>query len=77
MEVLVGVDRDASAAAMRDHVITSMQRALERLEPCFRARKTQGKTYSRKLFRIELPARHRGGERNVTGIDRRRPATEP
>ena len=30
MEVLVGMDRDASAAAMRDHVITSMQRAIER-----------------------------------------------
>jgi DNA-binding GntR family transcriptional regulator len=56
MEVLVGVDRDASAAAMREHVITSMQRALERLEPYFRARKTQGKTYSRKLFRIEVTA---------------------
>ena len=55
MEVLVGTDRDASAAAMRDHVITSMQRALERLEPYFRARKTQGKTYSRKQFSIELP----------------------
>jgi DNA-binding GntR family transcriptional regulator len=56
MEVLVGTDRDASAAAMRDHVITSMQRAIERLEPYFRARKTQGKTYSRKQFTIELPA---------------------
>jgi hypothetical protein len=55
MEVLVGMDRDASAAAMRDHVITSMQRAIERLEPYFRARKTQGKTYSRKQFTIELP----------------------
>jgi len=56
MEVLVGTDRDASAAAMREHVITSMQRAIERLEPYFRARKTQGKTYSRKQFTIELPA---------------------
>src|SRR5580700_7567096 len=53
MEVLVGRDRDASAAAMREHVITSMQRALERLEPYFRARKAQGKTYSRKQFRVE------------------------
>ncbi len=43
MEVLVGTDRDRSAAAMRDHVITSMQRALERLEPYFRARKAQGR----------------------------------
>ena len=56
MEVLVGMDREASAAAMRDHVITSMQQALERLEPYFRARKAQGKTYSRKQFSIELPA---------------------
>jgi phosphoglycerate dehydrogenase-like enzyme len=56
MEVLVGNDRDASAAAMREHVITSMQQALERLEPYFRARKAQGKTYSRKQFSIELPA---------------------
>jgi DNA-binding GntR family transcriptional regulator len=54
MEVLAGNDRDASAAAMREHVISSMQRALERLEPYFRARKVQGKTYSRKQFRIEL-----------------------
>jgi DNA-binding GntR family transcriptional regulator len=56
MGVLVGMDRDASAAAMREHVITSMQRALERLEPYFRARKAQGSTYSRKQFRIEIPA---------------------
>jgi hypothetical protein len=56
MEVLVGMDREASAAAMREHVITSMQQALERLEPYFRARKAQGKTYSRKQFTIELPA---------------------
>jgi DNA-binding GntR family transcriptional regulator len=55
MEVLVGSDRDASAVAMREHVITSMQRALERLEPYFRARKSQGKTYSRKQFRVEAP----------------------
>jgi len=55
MAVLVGNDRDASAAAMREHVVTSMQRALERLEPYFHARKAQGKTYSRKQFRIELP----------------------
>jgi DNA-binding GntR family transcriptional regulator len=56
MAVLVGKDRDASAAAMREHVITSMQQAIERLEPYFRARKAQGKTYSRKQFTIELPA---------------------
>jgi DNA-binding GntR family transcriptional regulator len=53
--VLVGSDRDASAAAMREHVITSMQRALERLEPYFRTRKQHTKTYSRKQFRIEIP----------------------
>jgi hypothetical protein len=33
-----------------------MQQAIERLEPYFRARKAQGKTYSRKQFFIELPA---------------------
>ncbi|HUA21650.1 MAG TPA: GntR family transcriptional regulator [Bryobacteraceae bacterium] len=55
MGVLIGSDKDASAAAMRDHVITSMQRALERLEPYFRARKAHTKTYSRKQFRIEVP----------------------
>lgn len=53
--VLVGNDKDASAAAMREHVITSMHRALERLEPYFRARKQHTKTYSRKQFRIEIP----------------------
>jgi DNA-binding GntR family transcriptional regulator len=53
MEVLAGMDKDAAAAAMREHVITSMHRALERLEPYFRARSTQGKTYSRKHFRID------------------------
>ena len=59
MEVLVRGDREAAAAAMREHVTTSMQRALERLEPYFRARKTHGKTYSRnpkKQFAVELPA---------------------
>lgn len=55
MEVLVGTDRDAAAAAMREHVISSMQRAMERLEPYFHARKAQGATYSRKHFRIEIP----------------------
>ena len=59
MEVLVRGNREAAAAAMREHVTTSMQRALERLEPYFRARKTHGKTYSRnpkKQFAVELPA---------------------
>jgi len=56
VHVLVGTDRDASQEAMREHVVTSMQQALERLEPYFRARKTQGKTYSRKHFSIVLSA---------------------
>jgi DNA-binding GntR family transcriptional regulator len=56
MEVLVGTDRDASAAAMREHVVSSMLRAVERLEPYFRARTVQGKTYSRKQFTIQLTA---------------------
>lgn len=55
MEVLVGMDREASAAAMREHVVTSMERALERLEPYFHARKAQGRTYSRKQFSVEVP----------------------
>ena len=61
MEVLVQGDRDAAAAAMREHVTLSMHRALERLEPYFRARKTHGKTYSRnpkKQFAVEIPADH-------------------
>ena len=61
MDVLVTGDREAAAAAMREHVTTSMQRALERLEPYFRARKTHGKSYSRnpkKQFAVELPAEH-------------------
>jgi DNA-binding GntR family transcriptional regulator len=57
MEVLVGNDRDASASAMHKHVITGMERALERLEPYFRARKAQGDTYSRKQFSIEQIAK--------------------
>jgi DNA-binding GntR family transcriptional regulator len=56
MEILVGTDRDAAAEAMRDHVISSMLRAVERLEPYFHARKAQGKTYSRKQLTIKLPA---------------------
>jgi DNA-binding GntR family transcriptional regulator len=59
MAVLVKGDREAAAAAMREHVNTSMQRALERLEPYFRAGKTHGKTYSRnpkKQFSVEFPS---------------------
>jgi DNA-binding GntR family transcriptional regulator len=47
LAVLVSGDREAAAEAMREHVTSSMQRAIERLEPIFKARKTQGKTYSR------------------------------
>jgi DNA-binding GntR family transcriptional regulator len=63
MEVLVTGNRDAAAAAMREHVSASMQRALERLEPYFRARKTHGKTYSRnpkKQFAVELSVERNG-----------------
>ena len=59
VEVLANGDREAAAAAMREHVHSSMQRAVERLEPYFRARKTHGKTYSRnpkKQFVVELPS---------------------
>jgi DNA-binding GntR family transcriptional regulator len=61
MDVLVRGDREAAAAAMREHVTTSMQRALERLEPYFRARKAHGKTYSRnpkKQFVVEMPVEY-------------------
>ena len=63
MDVLVTGTREAAAAAMREHVTTSMQRALERLEPYFRARKAHGKTYSRnpkKQFTVELPVELNG-----------------
>jgi GntR family transcriptional regulator, rspAB operon transcriptional repressor len=56
LEVLVKKDRDASAAAMRDHVNSSMLRAMERLEPYFRARKVQGTNYPRKQFTVDAPA---------------------
>jgi DNA-binding GntR family transcriptional regulator len=59
MEVLVKGDREAAGAAMREHVTSSMHRAIERLEPYFKARKTHGKTYSRNpknQFSIALPA---------------------
>ena len=57
MEVLVGIGSRCvgrSHARPRDHQYAAS--ALERLEPYFRARKAQGKTYSRKQFTIELPA---------------------
>lgn len=63
MEVLVTGNRDDAAAAMREHVSASMQRALERLEPYFRARKTHGKTYSRnpkKQFAVDLTVERNG-----------------
>ena len=47
MEVLATGSREAAAEAMRDHVVVSMKRALERLEPYFQAVKVQGRTYSR------------------------------
>ena len=56
LKILVNGDREQAAEAMREHVVISMQRALERLEPYFRARKTHGKTYSRnpkKQFSVE------------------------
>jgi hypothetical protein len=43
----VNGDREAAAATMREHATSSMQRAIERLEPILKARKTHGKTYSR------------------------------
>ena len=47
MEVLVKGDPDAAEAAMREHVMGGMHRALERLEPYFKAHKSQQETYSK------------------------------
>jgi DNA-binding GntR family transcriptional regulator len=47
IEALANGSREAATDAMRDHVVGSMKRAMERLEPYFRAVKTHGRTYSR------------------------------
>jgi hypothetical protein len=55
---------------MREHVTSSMQRAIERLEPYFKARKTQGNTYSRnpkKQFSVPSPAG--GGANSILPAD--------
>ena len=63
LQVLVSGDRDA-AAAMREHVSSSMLRALDRLEPYFRAANVHGKAYSRnpkKQFSVDLPTGQTNG----------------
>jgi DNA-binding GntR family transcriptional regulator len=47
MAVLARRDPEAAAAAMRQHIIGSMQRSLERLEPYFQRREATGATFSR------------------------------
>ncbi len=46
-EALVGDNPAVAAEAMHQHIASSMQNALERLEPYFRLRKASGKTYLR------------------------------
>ena len=47
LEVLVGSDPTAAAEAMREHIQSSRERTIERLEPYFRMRKKHAATYSR------------------------------
>jgi DNA-binding GntR family transcriptional regulator len=47
MAVLARRDPEAAAAAMRQHIIGSKQRSLERLEPYFQRRAVHGDTFSR------------------------------
>ena len=41
-------DAEAADAAMRDHIVGSKQRSLERLEPYFQTRSANSRTFSRK-----------------------------
>jgi DNA-binding GntR family transcriptional regulator len=47
MAALARRDPEAAAEAMRHHIIGSKQRSLERLEPYFQKRETDGSTFSR------------------------------
>jgi DNA-binding GntR family transcriptional regulator len=51
-EVLAAGDPAAAAEAMRSHIARSMQSALQRLEPYFRLRRTQGRTYTRSALKL-------------------------
>jgi DNA-binding GntR family transcriptional regulator len=67
VEALTGGDPAAAAEAMHQHIASSMQNALDRLEPYFRRRKTSGKTYLRSAKKQQMitsadasaPASHR------------------
>jgi DNA-binding GntR family transcriptional regulator len=47
IEALSGGDPEAAAQAMRQHVMSSLHNALERLEPYFRLQKSNGNTFAR------------------------------
>jgi DNA-binding GntR family transcriptional regulator len=47
MAALAGGDPAAAAEAMRQHIIGSKQRSMDRLEPYFQERETNGATFSR------------------------------
>lgn len=49
IEVLASGDPVAAAEAMRAHINSALQNTLQRLEPYFRLRETNGKTYVRSL----------------------------
>jgi DNA-binding GntR family transcriptional regulator len=49
IEVLAGGDPVAAAEAMRAHINSALQNTLQRLEPYFRLREANGKTYVRSL----------------------------
>jgi DNA-binding GntR family transcriptional regulator len=51
MAALASRDPERAAQAMRQHIIASKQRSLERLEPHFRLRETNGATFSRPAAR--------------------------
>jgi DNA-binding GntR family transcriptional regulator len=61
VETLVKSDPDAAAEAMRDHLRTSKEWALERLAPYFKLAERQTQTYSRTVA-VRLPAAPVPGE---------------
>ncbi len=71
-EVLIKGDPQTAAQAMGEHVASSMQRTLLRLEPYFQAHKTQQETYSRKprkqfaVFPLSADRQISSGERELS-----------
>jgi DNA-binding GntR family transcriptional regulator len=51
-KALVSGSPSRAVAAMREHVRSSRQEALERLQPYFELRKATGRTFSRSARRI-------------------------